>query len=292
MTLVAVLAGACGGGGGRMTANAQTLEYVSLDVSRHGVGGEAALIIAPTGESALIDAGAPTMGQAVIVPYLESRGITHLDQLWISHQDLDHIGGAAEVLAHISVGTLYLPAITTNDWLNLTELNAVYEERVLPKWQDMILTASQQGVEVVTVAKGDLVHLGAVRISVLQAYEMVMRVEWNAVTLMSYADATGSQLDALADTRHDVYALVAKVPHHGVGDTGFTNHLSRFSADHYIITGPERILRDSEHQTEAAALLATGATLWGNAVHGTIRFQFTGSIRVSQRYFGAFRGFS
>ena len=38
-------------------------------------------------------------GRVVLVPYLRSRGITHVDRLVISHGDNDHIGGARSMLA-------------------------------------------------------------------------------------------------------------------------------------------------------------------------------------------------
>ncbi|HSG11791.1 MAG TPA: DNA internalization-related competence protein ComEC/Rec2 [Gammaproteobacteria bacterium] len=38
-------------------------------------------------------------GRAVLVPYLRSQGITHVDRLFISHGDNDHIGGARSLLA-------------------------------------------------------------------------------------------------------------------------------------------------------------------------------------------------
>ena len=38
-------------------------------------------------------------GEAVVAPFLRSRGIDHIDLLMISHGDADHIGGAAALLA-------------------------------------------------------------------------------------------------------------------------------------------------------------------------------------------------
>ena len=39
-------------------------------------------------------------GRAVLVPYLRSQGIAHVDRLVISHGDNDHIGGARSMLAN------------------------------------------------------------------------------------------------------------------------------------------------------------------------------------------------
>ena len=56
------------------------------------------------------DAGPRTLnwdsGRNIVVPYLQSRGIVHLDKLVISHPDNDHIGGARAILAHFPVATI------------------------------------------------------------------------------------------------------------------------------------------------------------------------------------------
>lgn len=47
-------------------------------------------------------------GSALVAPYLQSRGINHLDAIVISHNDSDHSGGLAGVLAAISTDALLL----------------------------------------------------------------------------------------------------------------------------------------------------------------------------------------
>lgn len=45
-------------------------------------------------------------GSRVIWPYLAMRGITRLDALVISHNDVDHSGGAASLMAALQIGTV------------------------------------------------------------------------------------------------------------------------------------------------------------------------------------------
>jgi competence protein ComEC len=47
-------------------------------------------------------------GSALVVPYLHSQGLTHLDALILSHNDRDHSGGLAGVLSAIDVNELLL----------------------------------------------------------------------------------------------------------------------------------------------------------------------------------------
>lgn len=66
---------------------------------------EAILVRLPSGRSLLVDAAGPSdrfdIADRVLVPALLARGATRLDLLAITHADLDHIGGAAAVLADL-----------------------------------------------------------------------------------------------------------------------------------------------------------------------------------------------
>jgi len=52
----------------------------------------------PNGSTMLIDAGDDGKGNKVVVPYLQSLGIKHLDYTVVSHFHSDHMGGMDEVL--------------------------------------------------------------------------------------------------------------------------------------------------------------------------------------------------
>lgn len=71
------------------------LTLTILDVGQ----GDATLIQSPQGKTLLIDAGPENKGREVILPYLESQGITSLDLLIVSHFHLDHMGGVSELIA-------------------------------------------------------------------------------------------------------------------------------------------------------------------------------------------------
>ncbi len=76
-------------------AAAQMLEIHTLDIGR----GDCALILSPSGTRVLIDTGKPGDGNAIVIPYLQSLGVTDLDYILISHYDGDHIGGVPELMA-------------------------------------------------------------------------------------------------------------------------------------------------------------------------------------------------
>src|SRR5437773_11073977 len=84
------------------TPPADTLRIYVIDVE----GGGATLVIAPSGQSMLIDSGSP--GPAAerdskrIAEAMQAGGLTKIDYLFTTHYDGDHVGGApaANAVAH------------------------------------------------------------------------------------------------------------------------------------------------------------------------------------------------
>ncbi|MDP2886764.1 MAG: MBL fold metallo-hydrolase [Ignavibacteria bacterium] len=64
--------------------------------------GDATLIRTSNGKAILIDAGDKGKGEDVILPYLQSFGITSIDYLIASHYHADHIGAIDEIVQGLS----------------------------------------------------------------------------------------------------------------------------------------------------------------------------------------------
>lgn len=70
------------------------LLIIPIDVGQ----GDSTLIITPSGKNFLIDTGPAESGKNSILPLLKQLGITHLDAIFITHYDADHIGGFQEII--------------------------------------------------------------------------------------------------------------------------------------------------------------------------------------------------
>ncbi|NIO41468.1 MAG: MBL fold metallo-hydrolase, partial [Burkholderiales bacterium] len=57
--------------------------------------------------------GLSDAGRSIVVPYLRGEGIGYLDLLVVSHDDLDHSGGAGSVVAAVGVGEI-VSSVTAN----------------------------------------------------------------------------------------------------------------------------------------------------------------------------------
>ena len=80
------------------------LDIYFIDVE----GGQATLLVTPSGESMLIDTGYPGLEDRDInrvLATITQAGLTRLDYLLVTHYHNDHVGNAAAIAARIPVGT-------------------------------------------------------------------------------------------------------------------------------------------------------------------------------------------
>jgi competence protein ComEC len=200
----------------RRTARGR-LEASFLDVGH----GDACVMIAPGGETMLVDAGPATAGwnagRDVILPFLRSRGVRHLDRVVISHGDGDHWGGLDEISRGVAVKEIVLP--------RGVPLGAL---------ADLLPALRGRGASVVRAAAGDTLRpLGALECTVLHpsaefegrwAGEMgeglnerslVLRVRYGECVLLATGDIERRAESWLAAHGAPLKCTVMKVPHHG-----------------------------------------------------------------------------
>jgi beta-lactamase superfamily II metal-dependent hydrolase len=85
-------------------ASAGTLDIYFIDVE----GGQSTLVVTPTGQSLLIDAGYGGRGQRDADRILAAARAAHVDKidyLLITHFHADHVGGVPDLAARIPIGT-------------------------------------------------------------------------------------------------------------------------------------------------------------------------------------------
>lgn len=87
---------------------AKTLDFYTIDVE----GGKSVLIVSPSGESMLFDAGWPQLpGREAsvdrIVETARAAGVKQIDYLVISHFDVDHLGDVPQLVSKIPVLHIY-----------------------------------------------------------------------------------------------------------------------------------------------------------------------------------------
>lgn len=77
--------------------------------------GDCLLLVSPDRKATLIDSGPVyytrafdwDAGRKVILPALNRLGLKRLDQIILTHHDLDHLGGVLSILEHVPVGQIF-----------------------------------------------------------------------------------------------------------------------------------------------------------------------------------------
>jgi competence protein ComEC len=140
----------------RGQAQSRNLDIYWIDVE----GGAATLIVAPTGESMLIDTGWETDGRDAqrIVAAASQAGLKKIDHLVISHYHGDHVGGLPALAKLIPIDRFYSRGDNV--------------EPVNQKWYDNLKTAS--GGRARTVKPGDRISFGAAQALIVTSNEQVI----------------------------------------------------------------------------------------------------------------------
>ncbi len=176
--------------------------------------GSCVVLILPDGRVVLHDAGSlrgPDVASRIIAPYLWSQGVRRIDDVILSHADLDHFNGLAGLLERFPVGRVLL-----------SESFARKDNRPVRATLDL---CERHGVPVVTVRRGDRLDLDAAQLTVLHpppdfgganenARSVVVEVRHAGNTILLTGDLEGEGLAELL-RQSPRPADVMQAPHHG-----------------------------------------------------------------------------
>ncbi len=141
---------------------AKPLEIYFIDVE----GGKATLIVSPSGQSLLIDAGYTGFSgrdaDRILIAAKDAH-VKKLDYVLITHHHADHEGGVPNLLQRFKVGTFYDPGPTVDTTADSLKTNKAYEAAMANEHREVIKAGDKievKGLDVtVVVANGK--HLDA-----------------------------------------------------------------------------------------------------------------------------------
>lgn len=228
-----------------------TAALTVLDIGQ----GDAILLRSPEGAAAVFDTGPP--GEpAPVVAALRRAGVSRLDLLVLTHDSLDHVGGALDILERFPVGAVLAPPDPVDGWL--------------PAARAVVAGARARGVPVGRVRAGSRLRLGRWSLQVLSPsgprpagadpnpYSLVALARGDGLTALLTADAESDALARLVTGRIDVL----KVSHHGSEDPGLPAQLQRMRPRVALVSaGEDNSFRHPRPET-LAALAAGGAATW------------------------------
>ena len=235
------------------------------------VGKADALLLECEGHFMLVDGG--TVDQGVnVCRYLEKNRITYLDYVVNTHPDKDHIGGLADVLEEVAVGTYLSPRLP---------------EEYLPDsvaYRNTEQVLQQEHIVRRYPAVGETFALGSAEVQVLGPVELhedsnnnslVLRVTYGQTRFLLMGDAERDEEYSLMERGIDLSADVLKVGHHGSNTSSSPAFLKQVSPEYAVIP-----VGESQHNLPKKEALdrlrQAGISTWRTDQHGTVIFTSDG----------------
>ena len=268
------------------------LDTFFIDVNRK-LQGDCTIFITPNKKVILIDSGDAASYKTVLLPFFKKYKIKHLDQVWLTHQHADHVGGFIEMmqpenqkLYPVSIGKVYsydfYPASIAKkyeSWVNYGFMKNLNE--VLSRLQSLR----------VKVKNGDHFQIDGLKLNVLHGKNpditdhiannssLIIRMVWGKTSYLMLGDAGRKQEAKFLQVvrKKDLIADVVKVSHHG---------WESMSPEFYKLThmkiavfqGPGWLLVKKEPQMLIKTFEKRGARVYTNPKHGTIHLQSDGAV--------------
>jgi competence protein ComEC len=251
--------------------------------------GGCAVIEAPDGRVFLYDAGTtagPDAVRRVIAPYLWGRGIGRIDEVFLSHADLDHFNGLPELLRRFPVGR-----VTTTP---------TFGGKESPGVAAVLAALEGHGVPRRVVRAGDRFTAGSISFDVLhppatgpdgnenaRSLVLLMRHEGHTVLLTGDLEGEGQRLATSAPVA-PVDVMLA--PHHGAKNANAPlGSAERPEPGVMAAWARPKLVVSSQRAGTATAHLhasygAAGATVWDTPTAGAVTVRSHSSGLVAEAF--------
>jgi competence protein ComEC len=245
--------------------------------------GGCVVIETPDGRVLVYDAGTttgPDVVRRVVAPYLWGRGIARIDEVFISHADLDHFNGLTELAKRFPIGQV--------------TLTSSFVAKPSPGVDATLTALDRRGVNRRTAKAGDRFSAGDVAIEVLHppetgpdgnenARSLVLLIRHAGHTILLTGDLEGAGQEAV--TRTPIPQVdVMLAPHHGAKDANARREGNRYAPGPVAAWARPRLVVSSQEPKETEHLTAAygpfGGTVWDTATAGavTVRSHATGLV--------------
>lgn len=251
------------------------LEIHHIDVGQ----ADSTLIIAPSGESILVDTGDWRDDGESVIDYLEVHGIESVDHLVATHAHADHIGGHAAVIEHFEetgegIGAAYDSGVAHGTQTYENYLDAIETHEVdlfeVEEGDELPLEDDDLTVTVLNPPANDSgtdLHYNSV----------VLAIEFGEFRYLTTGDGEeDAESRLLAEWSHELDADVYQAGHHGSSTSSSEAFLDAVSPEIAVISSDfdsqyghphdEVLERFDEHDVE---------TYW-TGVHGDVVFSTGG----------------
>lgn len=251
-----------------------------IDPTWGSLSGDAILVRTPGGGNYLIDGGSSvpqwSCGTDVIIPLLDSLGVSHLDGIVATHPHSDHIGGLVDVLGTVTVDTVWdcgWPGEASDLYEQfLDEVDACGARYVVAR-RGMTLDWGQDlTVRVLHPAS----NLGSGSMNNASIVLMVTFGEVNVLLAGDLETAGGEESVMSAFSPFELRACVLKVGHHGSSDATGYPWLEAVQPQIGVIEVGAGNPYGHPHPELLNRLSTSGTAVYRTDLNGTVRIETDG----------------
>ena len=246
-----------------------------LEIHAINVGqADATLLVAPSGETILIDTGDWRDDGGTVIDYLEAHDIDRIDHLVATHAHADHIGGHAAVIEYYEeekdgIGTAWDSGVPHDSQTYERYLDAIDE-------YDVTLFDAQEGDEIpVEGIDAEILNPPADPEDPddLHDNSLTVHVQHGEIGFLSTGDAEVAAEAHMADEYgEDLAADIYHAGHHGSSTSSTAEFLDAVDPDAAIISASYDSQYGHPHDEVLERFDEYGIDAYWTATHGTIVF--------------------
>lgn len=208
-----------------------------------------------------------SVGNDILIPYLQKEGIKKIDKLIVTHGDADHIGAAQELLSNIIVKEVVF---------GRKEQEAILEKAVKKQ-------ALEKEVKISEVGEGESWRVNEAEFFVLAPTgkersennaSIVLWAKLGGITWLFTGDLEEEGEKGLVATYPDLRADVLKVAHHGSNTSSIMPFLNAVQPNMAIISVGERNRYGHPHKEVIERFEKMGIEIWRTDKQGAISYVF------------------
>ncbi len=257
-----------------------TAEFMFVNVAQ----GDGSVIHVPFKETVIIDGGGGNAwsdynsGEALFVPYLEAKGVNHIEAAIVSHYHKDHAEGIISTIRRIKTDYIFAPPVKDEDNEAMKELA-----------EEIRRTAEETGAKLCYITEdtrlifksGLTVDIYAHNISAVydeNDTSLPVKIQYGEFSALYTGDMTDSA-ERRFIARADAEADVLKVAHHGSRNSTCEEFLKAVNPTYSVISCGEDNAYNHPHAQTLLRLKSTAI----------LRTDEMGDIRICARKNGACR---